>query len=36
MARRLDAQAASLARAGARHLQVDSAADDLVALLIHG
>ena len=25
-----------LARAGARHQQVDSAADDLVALLIHG
>jgi len=32
----LAAQAVRLARAGARHLQVDSAADDLAALLIHG
>jgi uncharacterized protein (DUF58 family) len=32
----LAAQAVRLARAGARHLQVDSAADDLVAPLIHG
>jgi len=32
----LAAQAVRLARAGARHQQVDSAADDLVALLIHG
>ena len=33
---RLDAQAASLARAGVQHLQVNSEADDLVALLAHG
>jgi uncharacterized protein (DUF58 family) len=33
---RLDAQAASLARAGVRHQVVASAADDLVALLAHG
>lgn len=33
---RLAAQAVRLARAGARHLLVDSAADDLVALLAHG
>ena len=32
----LAAQAVRLARAGARHQQVDSAADDLAALLIHG
>jgi uncharacterized protein (DUF58 family) len=35
-ARRLDAQAASLARAGVRHLQVDGEADDLIARLTHG
>lgn len=33
---RLAGQAARLARAGVRHLQVDSDADDLVALLAHG
>ena len=33
---RLDAQAASLARAGVRHQQVGSEADDLVPRLIHG
>jgi hypothetical protein len=32
----LAAQAARLARAGVRHLQVDSEADDLVAVLVHG
>lgn len=32
----LAAQAVRLARAGVRHQQVDSAADDLAALLIHG
>lgn len=36
LARRLDAQAASLARAGVRHQQVGSEADDLVALLVNG
>jgi uncharacterized protein (DUF58 family) len=36
LAHRLDAQAACLARAGVRHQRVDSAADDLVALLVHG
>jgi uncharacterized protein (DUF58 family) len=34
--RRLDAQAASLARAGVQYLQVDGQADDLAALLAHG
>jgi uncharacterized protein (DUF58 family) len=34
--RRLDAQAASLARAGVPSLQIDGDADDLVALLTHG
>ena len=32
----LTAQAVRLARAGVRHQQLDSAADDLAALLIHG
>jgi uncharacterized protein (DUF58 family) len=32
----LEAQAARLARAGVRHQQVGSEADDLVALLVHG
>lgn len=36
LARRLDAQAASLARAGVRHQRVGSEADDLVALLVNG
>jgi len=36
LACRLDIQAASLARAGVRHLLVGSEADDLVALLAHG
>lgn len=35
-AARLAAQAARLARAGVRHQQVDSGADELVALLAHG
>ncbi|MEW6414874.1 MAG: DUF58 domain-containing protein [Pseudomonadota bacterium] len=35
LAARLAAQARSLARAGARHLQLDSTADDLVTQLIH-
>ena len=34
--RRLDAQAASLARAGIHHQRIASEADDLVALLAHG
>ncbi|MHB1213422.1 MAG: DUF58 domain-containing protein [Thiobacillus sp.] len=34
--RHLATQAARLARAGVRHLQVDGEADDLAALLIHG
>jgi len=33
---RLDSQAATLARAGVRHLQLDSEADDLLARLVHG
>ena len=36
LAGRLAAQAVRLARAGVRHQQVDSDADDLVALLAHG
>ena len=36
LARRLDAQAAHLARAGVRHQRVASEADDLVMLLVHG
>ena len=36
LARRLDAQAASLVRAGVRHQQVSSETDDLVALLVDG
>ncbi|MBT9589960.1 MAG: DUF58 domain-containing protein [Thiobacillus sp.] len=35
-ARRFDAQAASLARAGIHHQRIASEADDLVALLAHG
>ena len=34
--RRLDSQAAALARAGVRHLRLDSEADDLLARLVHG
>ncbi len=34
--RRLDNQAAALARAGVRHLRLDSEADDLLARLVHG
>jgi len=34
--RRLDSQAATLARAGVRHLRLDSETDDLLARLVHG